>query len=248
MKKEDPIGIDEFHKALPFEFSDLELLRMVFVHRSFLNEKEAVRLKYRESNERLEFLGDAVLSNTVSHMLYQKYPGLDEGELTRLRAKLVNKHTLARLAKSLCLHEHLLLGKGERAAGRENPTILAGAFEAFLAAIYLDLGFRKAFSYIEKVFSHMIDETLMDHGHFDSKPRLQEAAQRIFKEGPIYRLIKEDGPPHKKLFEIEVIVGGQVLGAGKAHKKKDAEQHAALEALNKLRELYSEHFAVPEKA
>jgi len=226
---------EEFDRRLPFTLKDKGLVQKVFVHRSFLNEKEGVSL---ESNERLEFLGDAVLSNCISHLLFEKFPEIDEGELTRLRAKLVNKRTLAELAKGLSMSEFLLLGKGERSTGgRENPTILAGAFEALLAAIYIDCGFKKTFEYVGSLFSPLLDETLSEPGHFDYKPRLQELTQRVFKEAPIYRLVNEDGPPHKKIFEVEVVIAGEALGVGSASKKKDAEQYAAASALKKLKDM-----------
>jgi ribonuclease III len=238
VKKEPNPAPEEFNRRLPFALKDKGLLRRVFVHRSFLNEKEGGSL---ESNERLEFLGDAVLSNVISHVLFEKFPEIDEGELTRLRAKLVNKRTLAELAKGLEINEFLLLGKGERSTGgRENPTILAGAFEALLAAIYIDCGFKKTFEYVESLFSPLIDDTLSEPGHFDYKPRLQELSQRVFKEAPIYRLVNEDGPPHKKIFEVEVVITGKVLGVGSASKKKDAEQYAAGEALKKLKDILNE--------
>ncbi len=234
MKKEKPL--EAFEGALPFKFKDAALLKKVFVHRSFLNEKEAGRLGCRESNERLEFLGDAVLSNAISHILYERYPGLQEGELTRLRARLVNRHTLAKLAREASLNEYIMLGKGERSSGGcENPTILAGVFEALIAAVYLDLGFRKAFSYIEGIFNPIIEGSLVEHGHFDFKPSLQELTQSVFKEAPVYRLVREEGPPHRKVFEVEVVIGGEVLGTGSATKKKDAEQLAAAEALKRLK-------------
>lgn len=233
MKKE--IVLEDFKKTLPFSFRDGTLLQRVFVHRSFLNEKGSDRLTSPESNERLEFLGDAVLSNVISHLLYRKYPDMDEGELTRLRARLVNRHTLAKVAKEIGLNRFILLGKGERSGGGdENSTILSGAFEALIAAIYIDLGFTEVYSYIEKVFSPLIDSSLIEPGHFDFKPRLQELSQRIFKEAPVYTLLKEDGPPHKKRFEVAVLISGEVLGTGSAMKKKDAEQLAAGEALKRL--------------
>lgn len=239
MKKE---LINEFRKSLPFHFRDLDLLQKVFVHRSFLNEKSAIHLSSPESNERLEFLGDAVLSNVISHMLYDKYPGINEGELTRLRAKLVNKQTLAGIAKTLRLDEYLLLGKGEKASGgSHNPTILAGVLEALIAAVYFELGFKDVFAYIETLFSPLLDGSLAaEPGHFDFKPRLQELSQKVFKEAPIYRLVKELGPPHKKVFEVEVVISGEVLGVGSAMKKKDAEQFAAGEALKKLKTMHKD--------
>jgi ribonuclease-3 len=232
--------VEGFEASLPFVFSDRALLKTVFVHRSYLNEAEGTGLA---SNERLEFLGDSVLSNAVSRMLYERFPEAPEGELTRMRARLVNKHTLARLARSLKMGACLLLGRGERATGgAENPTILAGAFEALLAAVCMERGFEGASSFIEGIFSPLIDATLKGPVHFDSKPRLQEIAQKVFREAPRYRVVREAGPPHKRTFEVEVIVAGQVMGAGAAGKKKDAEQQAALMALKALKETNKELF------
>ncbi|MFQ5735820.1 MAG: ribonuclease III [Thermodesulfobacteriota bacterium] len=237
MKRAASIG--EFSKTLPFEFEDMVMLQKVFVHRSFLNEKGSEALSSRESNERLEFLGDAVLSNVISHLLYESFPDTDEGELTRLRARLVNRHTLAGLASKLRLNDYLLLGKGERRhGGQHNPMILAGVFEALLAAVYLEHGFERASSYIESLFGPLMDESLTEPIHFDCKPRLQEIAQRVLKEAPVYRLIKEEGPPHRKVFKVEVVLGGEVLGTGVAGRKKDAEQAAAGEALKALEKRY----------
>jgi len=229
--------LDEFESTLPFRFSDRRLLEKVFVHRSFLNEKGSVALEEQESNERLEFLGDAVLSGAISHLLYDAFPQTAEGELTRLRARLVNRQTLADLAAGLRLSDYMMLGKGERrGGGQKNPMILAGVFEALLAAVYLEHGYAKVSSYIETLFRPLIDESLTEPVHFDCKPRLQELAQRVYKEPPLYRLVNEEGPPHKKVFKIEVVIAGEVLGAGVAGKKKDAEQIAAGAALKKLEE------------
>jgi len=232
--KNEP-NIEEFCRTLPFKFSDMELLRKVFVHRSYLNEKESLRLKAFESNERLEFLGDAVLSNVISHMLFTKFPDMDEGELTKIRSRLVNRHTLSGLARGLELDKYMYLGKGERTSGGAlNPMILAGAFEALIAAMYFELGFRMVFSYLETVFAPLIDASVVQPGHFDFKPRLQELAQRVFKEAPRYRTVSEDGPPHKRTFVVEVTITGEVFGRGSASKKKDAEQSAAASALKEL--------------
>jgi len=229
--------LDEFNSSLPYVLKDAALLEKVFVHRSFLNEKGSSALQERESNERLEFLGDAVLSSAISHLLYGAFPATPEGELTRLRARLVNRQTLAGLATGLKLGEHIMLGKGERkSGGQKNPMILAGTFEALVAAIYLEHGYKKVSTYIKRLFGPLIDGPLTEPGHFDFKPRLQELAQRLFKEPPLYRLAKEEGPAHKKVFRIEAIVAGEVLGVGVAGKKKDAEQKAAEAALKELEE------------
>ena len=236
----DEYSLDGFLKTLPFNTTDQALMKKVFVHRSFLNEKEGTGLK---SNERLEFLGDAILSNIISHMLFRKFPDIHEGELTRMRAKLVNRLSLAGLAREVQLGKYLLLGKGERlSGGGENPTLLAGVFEAFIAAIYFQQGFHKTFEYIEKLFTPLIEDALDGPGHFDFKPRLQELSQKIFKEAPVYSLLSEKGPPHRKIFEVEVSVTGVVLGSGSAQRKKDAEQAAAGEALRNMTERFAEFF------
>lgn len=227
--------------GLPFEFGDKALLRTVFVHSSYLNEKEAIGAGVKESYERLEFLGDSILSAAVSHLLYERYPGAGEGELTRMRARLVNRKTLAGVARTLGLGEKVLLGRGEIASGgAENPTILAGVFEALLGAIYLDIGHAEAFAYVEGLFSPLMVAAAAEPGHFDYKPRLQELCQRIFKEAPSYRVVGDVGPPHRKTFEVEAVVGGRVIGRAAASRKKDAEQAAASEALVKLSGEYPE--------
>ena len=224
--------LDEFNKKLPFPIGDEELLRKVFTHRSYLNESGEEGL---ESNERLEFLGDSVLSTVISRMLFKKFTELDEGGLTRLRARLVNTRALAEAALRMRMNEFLLLGRGEAASGgAENPTILAGTFEALLAAVYIDSGAEKSFSFIEGLFKDQIDDSLLELVHFDYKPALQELSQSAFKAAPEYRLTGESGPPHKRVFEVEVAVNGEVLGRGTAGRKKDAEQAAAEEALKRL--------------
>ncbi len=226
--------LDRFNAELPFPIGDARLLREVFTHRSYLNESGEEGL---ESNERLEFLGDSVLSTVISSILFKRFAELDEGGLTRLRARLVNKRALAETALKMGMDGFLLLGRGEAASGgAENPTILAGAFEALLAAVYIDSGFKKSFSFIEEIFKDQIDGSLMELVHFDYKPALQELSQSTFKAAPEYRVTGESGPPHKRVFEVEVAVNGEVLGKGTAGRKKDAEQAAAEEALKRLKE------------
>lgn len=232
--KIDEALLTKFNKTLPFPIKDAALLKEVFTHRSFLNEADETGL---ESNERLEFLGDSVLSTVISRILFERFADVDEGGLTRLRARLVNTRTIAAIAKSMSMDEFLLLGRGEATSGGStNPTILAGVFEALLAAVYIDSGFLEAFSFIEGLFKELIDDSLLELVHFDYKPALQELSQSIFKAAPKYRLTSETGPPHKRSFEIEVAINGEVLGRGVANKKKDAEQAAAKEALERLKE------------
>jgi ribonuclease-3 len=225
--------LKDFKAGLPFAFKDESLLELAFVHSSYVNEKA----KEMESNERLEFLGDAVLELVVSNLLYSKFPALAEGELTKFRARLVNRRILAGLGKDFALGPLLLLGKGEiTAGGTDNPTILSNTFEAVLGAIFLDQGYAVAAEFIEKVFTPLIEADDAEAGHFGFKPLLQEIAQKFFKEPPIYRVIDEQGEPHQKIFTIEVIVGSDVMGVSTAGRKKDAEQGAAEQAIEALKE------------
>jgi ribonuclease-3 len=227
--------LKEFNNTLKYPIKDAALLRRVFTHRSILNEPSRHATARAESNERLEFLGDSVLSTVISTLLWVRFPESDEGELTRLRARLVNGVMLARIATKIGMDKYLLLGRGEAASGgRENSTILSGVLEALIGAVYTDSGFAAAFTFTETLFDGLIDDALSKPGHFDYKPRLQELAQAIYKTPPTYRLVSETGPAHDRLFTVEVVVGNvsnEVLGKGTAKKKKEAEQLAAQGAL-----------------
>ncbi len=229
-------------EAIPFTFRNEGILKSVFVHASYLNEKEGRGLF---SNERLEFLGDAVLESVISHILFERFPEMNEGELTKFRSRLVNREVLASIARELNLGDYLLLGKGERlSGGAENVSILADALEALIAAAYLDRkpdgveggGYGDVFAFISTLFSCRIDASLEERTHFDHKPALQELCQSRLKEEPVYRVTSEEGPPHERIFEIEVSVGDRVLGSGVASRKKTAEQLAASAALDLLKE------------
>lgn len=240
-------NFDKLKKRLPFSFEDDKILQNVFVHGSFLKEREGRGLT---SNERLEFLGDAILESVISHILFEKFPERSEGELTRFRSRLVNRQVLALLARELSLGDYLLLGKGEVVSGvAENDAILSNTFEALLAAIYLDgggqtgEGYKRAFAFIKELFLELIEDGVGDIAHFDHKPALQELTQARFKVEPSYELIAEEGLPHQRVFTIEVRVMDKILGTGTAGKKKDAEQLAAKEALDKLAE---EELSAPE--
>ncbi|VAV83247.1 Ribonuclease III [hydrothermal vent metagenome] len=222
----------KFKALLPFKFENDAILELAFVHSSYVNEKAGVGL---ESNERLEFLGDAVVGVVVSKLLYENFPRLAEGELTRFRARLVNRRTLAELGKEWRLGPLLLLGKGElMAGGRKNPTILSNTFEAVMGAVFLDQGYAATAEFIEKIFTPLMEAGVESSGHFGFKPELQEIAQRFFKEPPEYRIIDEQGPAHERVFTVEVIVDGDVLGTAEGGRKKDAEQAAAEEAIKAL--------------
>lgn len=230
--------LEDFAEKVSIKFNDMELLDGVFVHSSYVN--EVLDNDELQSNERLEFLGDAVVETVISDMLYRRFPDVDEGALTRLRASLVNKRILADMGKRLELGDLLLLGKGEdKDGGRENPSVLSDTFEALVGAIFIDGGFLKADVFIRDVFTDSFDALADDgasSGHFDFKPTLQELVQRRFRSTPKYRLVDSSGPAHERIFTVDVVVGKEVLGQGEASSKKEAEQLAAEKALEVLKE------------
>ena len=220
----------EFQKVIGYEFKQAGLLQQALTHSSYANEK---RMKKHSDNERLEFLGDAVLEIISSEYLYQHFPDLPEGELTKMRASLVCEPTLAYCTKDLHLGDYLLLGRGEdHTGGRKRSSILSDALEAVIGAIYLDGGFASAKEFILKFI-------LTDIAHkqlfYDSKTILQEIVQAHFKSPITYRLIGEEGPDHDKSFRVAVYIGEKEYGAGSGHTKKAAEQVAAYQSILKLR-------------
>jgi ribonuclease-3 len=215
-------------KALGYRFKDPELLVRALTHVSYERRKSAGH------NEVLEFLGDAVLDLAVSDLLMRQNPDKSEGDLSRMRAALVNSSVLADKAGALGLGALLRLGKGEeRSDGRGKPSILAGAFEAVLGGIYRDGGYEAARQVVERYF--LVDVTEKNLGQQDYKTRLQEISQMLFHEPPVYRLVAELGPDHDKRFVTEIAVGGKILGTGDGRSKKQSEQEAAKRALNELK-------------
>ncbi|MET0500539.1 MAG: ribonuclease III [Candidatus Binatia bacterium] len=214
-------------KALGYSFSDATLLVRALTHVSYNREKSAGH------NEVLEFLGDAVLDLAISDLLMRSFPEKSEGDLSRMRAALVNSTVLAEKAALIKLGLSLRLGKGEeRSGGRAKPSILAGAFEALLGAVYRDGGYEPAKRLVEKYFAADVNEKTL--GQQDYKTRLQEISQMLFHAPPDYRLISESGPDHDKCFVTEIAVGGNVFGKGDGKTKKQSEQEAAKQALEKL--------------
>ncbi len=184
-------------------------------------------------NEVLEFLGDAVLDLAVSDLLMRQFPEKSEGDLSRMRAALVNSSVLAGKAMAINFGPLLRLGKGEeRSGGRHKESILAGAFEALLGAVYLDGGYEAARHLVERYFAPDVKEKTL--GQQDYKTRLQEISQMLFREPPVYRVVSEIGPDHAKSFVTEIAVGGKVLGKGEGRSKKQSEQEAAKKALVEL--------------
>lgn len=223
--------LDRVESALGYTFADRELLRRALTHRSFAHERGLTN-----HNESLEFLGDAVLGMLVAERIVQRRPELDEGAMTRLRSSLVSTRNLSREAATLNLGECLLLGRGEeRSGGRTKPSLLADAYEAVVAAMYLDGGIRVVRSLVRRVFGKRIDDSSVRTGaHGDPKTTLQELVQAQGWLLPHYRLIDEHGPDHDRTFTVEVVINGSVRGSGSGSSKKRAEQEAAMQALQAL--------------
>lgn len=222
-----------FAARLDLPFADLDLLREALTHRSYLNEH---RDFVGNHNERLEFLGDAVLELAITDFLYKKFPGKPEGELTSYRAALVNTVSLAETARNLGVSDFLLLSKGEaRDTGRARDVILANAFEAILGALYLDQGFAAAEAFVGKHLYGKIDAIIAKRAYQDAKSRFQELAQE--KEGvtPRYDTVGEAGPDHSKVFTVAVYLHTKEIARGEGASKQDAEQSAAVNALEKTK-------------
>jgi ribonuclease-3 len=218
-------------KKIGVSFNNKDLLVKAFTHRSFLNENRNVDM---EHNERLEFLGDAVLELAVTAFLYEKYPKRNEGELTSFRAALVNTITLSETSEKLGFNEFLLLSKGEaKDTGRARQYILANTFESVTGAIYLDLGYQAAEKFIKKNIFPLIDGIVKEGTWIDAKSLFQEKAQEKFGTTPIYETVGEEGPDHDKKFMVVVKIDGKNEGKGKGSSKQEAEQEAAREALRK---------------
>jgi ribonuclease III len=229
---EEKKNLKRVEKSIGYSFRKLSLLKRALTHKSFANEN---KLPPEEQNERLEFLGDAVLELSVSELLMSKYPHYSEGDLSKLRAAIVNEKQLASFARDFRLGDTLYLGKGEeQTSGREKPSLLADACEAILGAIYLDRGFAKASQVIQKHYKKLLDHTAEADIYKDYKTELQEKSQSLYRSIPRYRLVAETGPDHDKVFEIDLVIRGEVMGSGTGRSKKDAEQMAAREALQKL--------------
>lgn len=230
MDTDNPLNIE---RKLGYQFNSRDLLEEALRHSSYVNEQPDSELR---DNERFEFLGDAVLNLIVGHILMERYPDLKEGDLSRTRANLVNETHLAIMARSIDLGAGLLLGKGEiQTNGMEKNSILAGAFEALMAAVYLDGGFRAAFDIIENNFVPFLNNIYPTIDNYDYKSRLQEWVQEKHGNIPYYKVVREEGPDHAKTFWVSVEAFNiETEGTGKS--KKAAEQDAArkvLEILNK---------------
>lgn len=221
--------VQRLQEAIGLHFGDQSLLQEALVHRSFLNENPDLILP---SNERLEFLGDALLDFVVGEYLYQRCPEMDEGRLTSLRAALIKGKTLARFSRSIQLGDYLYLSRGEdEGGGRFREGLLADAFEALVAAIYLDRGLEAVGEFVTRFVEPETTRILEGGLERDHKSRLQEWAQGEFPVTPVYRTVMERGPDHAKEFTVEVLIGDKVYGRGEGRSKQAAEQKAADQAL-----------------
>lgn len=223
------ISPDDLARQAGLVFSDPRLLRRALTHRSYLNEHtEAL-----EDNERLEFLGDAVLDFLTGAWLYQRFPEIDEGQLTRLRSALVRTEQLAGFASQIRMGEALLLGKGEEASGgRERPALLCGAFEALIGALYLDAGMEAVTEFMGPRLGAAVAVVLEDDSLLDARSLLQVWAQAELGETPRYRTVESYGPDHAREFVVEVSVGKDLKGRGTGRSKQAAAQQAATDALS----------------
>lgn len=229
---EDKKHLKEFEKMLGISFKRREHLKRALMHKSYANEN---KYPATDHNERYEYLGDAVLELAISQMLFHAFQNHPEGELSKLRAAIVNEEKLAELALEIKLGDFLYLGKGEdRTGGRSKHSLLSDAFEAVLGAVFLDRGFDKAVKVINKHFKKVIEEIGGKGFERDFKTRLQEVVQGRFRTIPRYKLSRELGPDHNKIFEVHLYISGEHVSSGCGASKKAAEQDAARQALEKL--------------
>jgi ribonuclease-3 len=225
-------SLKELEGRLGHQFNDIEWLNKALTHRSFSNEQDCPE---KQSNEVLEFLGDAVLNLAVSHLLLQKFPDAQEGTLSMKRAHFVKQGSLAFLSRGLQLEEYLLLGKGELLnGGRKKTSILADAYEAIFGAVYMDSGLDRVIEILQNVLAPYLQSDPPTLFFDDYKSLLQEAAQRIQGRSPEYRVLQESGPNHNKMFQASVSFDGEVKGTGWGKSKKEAEQEAAKNALEEI--------------
>lgn len=218
---------------LDVDVSDYSLLAIALTHRSYLNENDDVG----EDNERLEFLGDAVIDLIVADYLYSRYPDMSEGEMTSLRAALVRAETLARFSKQVGVNEALRLGQGEEEnGGRRRKATLCAAFEAVIGALYLDIGFMETKKLIENIIADELTHILANDSHKDARSEFQVWSQARFNATPTYQVVDTSGPDHAREFTVQVVVDESVWGEGKGRSKQLAAHAAAREAMNRVAE------------
>jgi ribonuclease III len=220
--------LHNLEKRLAYHFRDINLLSTALTHRSYVNENQQLAAS---DNERFEFLGDSVLGVCVSDLIIKKYVTFPEGTLTQIRASLVNEKHLARLAHHLQIGDCLLLGRGEESSGsRAKDSFLANAFEAVIAAVYLDSDFENAKTIITKLIEPLLEDDNVSSDYFDYKTALQELCQKKYKTVPIYMVIDSTGPDHAKTFQVKIVIVNKLTETGSGKSKKEAEKQAAQKA------------------
>jgi ribonuclease-3 len=224
--------MEQAQKDLKIKFKNPTLLKQALTHRSYIYEKGLPEI---ESNEKLEFLGDTILGYIITTIIFDRFPDLAEGDLSKLRARLVNTSLLAEIAKEVNLGDWLILGYGEeQSGGRKKTSILGNSFEALIGAIYMDSGLHAAKEYVGSTFDKWIEVESGKEASTDHKTKLQELSAKKFGLAPVYRILSAEGPDHKKTFHAEVSVGKNVYGQGHGSSKKESEQEAARKALKIL--------------
>jgi len=224
MKKQ----IQNLEKKLGIKFENSDIIMNAFVHRSHLNESS----KFKESNERLEYLGDAVLELATSEYLFNQYPDYQEGMLTNLRASLVKTSTLANVSKTIGFDNILLMSRGEEdTGGRKNTSLLANTLEAFLGALYIDQGYKPCNTFLKEHLFSLTEKIINTNAYIDNKSLLQELSQSQLKETPKYELLSDNGPDHNKTFIMQVIIGNTKYGKGEGKSKQLAQDSAAKKTL-----------------
>jgi ribonuclease III len=230
--KREAASLVELQKRIGYHFRDLSLLQEALTHKSFANE---MNLENCFGNERLEFLGDAVMELVITHILMERFKDCSEGKLSKMRAAIVNQEEISSLALKFDIGSYILLSRGEdENMGRNKKSILANVYEAIVAAVYYDGGYEEVFRMVEDHFSALIDEAAQKGFFRDYKSRLQEYSQRKFNAVPRYVIVTEEGPDHIKVFETQVIIDGVCYEKGRGGNKKAAEQEAAEKTLIKL--------------
>lgn len=226
-----------FQAAIQYKFNDIQLLKTALTHSSYLNEGKNVQRnqsKPSQNNERLEFLGDAIFDAVISETLYKRLGLVEEGALTKLRASIVCEGSLAQCGKNLSIGQHIFLGKGEEnTGGRKRNSILADAMEAVIGAIYLDGGWEAAKNFVLTAFETTIEAALLGKLHSDYKTEIQEILQAKGEAAISYLIEKEEGPDHDKTFHVNLFFNGKIIGKGSGRTKKEAEQSAAKEAIER---------------
>jgi ribonuclease-3 len=224
--------LKEFAKTVGISMNDWSILEEAFTHRSFLNESDSNDLSH---NERLEFLGDAVLELIISEHLFHNYPDRPEGDLTSFRAATVKTESLASVSREIGAGEYLQMSKGEEATGgRDKDYLLANLYESILGALYIDSGYDACKQFVEKTLIIKIAHIVENRLDIDAKTKFQEVAQKLFKETPTYKQVGAEGPDHEKTFTMAVLVGNREMGRGEGSSKQKAEEQAAQAALDTL--------------